>query len=175
VSFIENKTIRRPLFYTTENRSYLKNFEKTDADFDAVRFGFDVVVGGGVLVLIGVDDNVATELRLGSEPESTDEKNGKLEVGELVNACASGLIVFAARAALCARVAGMGGGKGIREDKDLSVSCEPEHCTDELEDDDDDGDGNVRFACATSADVSSSMALEATARSRSFLTSRTVR
>lgn len=125
--------------------------------------------------MIGADDNVATELTLGSEPDSADEKNGKLEVEALVNPCTSGLIVFAARAALCARVAGIGGGKGIREDKDLSVSCEPENCIDELEDDDDDGDGNVRFAFATSVDVSSSMTLEATARSRSFLTSRTVR
>ena len=43
VCFIEDKTIRWRLFYT--NGSYLKNFENTDADFDEVRFGLDVVVG----------------------------------------------------------------------------------------------------------------------------------
>ena len=125
--------------------------------------------------MIGADDKVAIEPTLASEPVSTEEKNGRLDVEALIDVGTSGLIVFAARAALCASVAGIGGGKGIREDKDLSVSCELENCTDELDDDDDEGDGNVRFAWATSVDGSSSMTLEATARSRSFLTSRTVR
>ena len=33
------------LSYTTEHRSYLKNFENTDADFDDARFELEVVVG----------------------------------------------------------------------------------------------------------------------------------
>jgi hypothetical protein len=81
------------------------------------------------------------------------------ECNELIDVCESGLTNFPG---FCVRFAGIGGGKGIFDnDGCFSVSFDIVKCTDELDDDDDDG--------------SSSREFDATTRSRSFRTSRTVR
>jgi hypothetical protein len=87
----------------------------------------------------------------------------------------SGFIVWAA---FCARVAGIGGGNGIFIGEILSVSFNTGKWIDEFEDEDDDEEGTFVFVfilIAVVVDGSSSIEFDATARSRSFRTSRTVR
>ena len=76
-----------------------------------------------------------------------------------------------------ASVAGIGGGKGIFEDECLSVSLKFEKGIEEFDEADDDDEGTLTFVLILIAAVggSSSIELDAIARSRSFRTSRTVR
>lgn len=115
---------------------YLNIFENTD-DFDGVRLA--VVTVGCCDVLVGDVDIVCVD----------------------ISGC---LIVLATCAALCANVAGIGGGRGIFDDEIFSFSID-----DEFDETDDDGDGILTCVC------SSSIVFDATVRSRSFRTSRTVR
>ena len=82
-----------------------------------------------------------------------------------------GLIVFATRAALCASVAGIGGGMGMFDGGLLSISFDVEQIIDEFDESDDDGEGIL----IAGVDSSSSIVFDATVRSRSLRTSRTVR
>ncbi len=85
---------------------------------------------------------------------------------------------FIVWAAFCASVAGMGGGNGIFIGEILSVSFNTGKWIDEFEDEDDDEEGTLVFVfilIAVVVDGSSSIEFDATERSRSFRTSRTVR
>lgn len=89
-----------------------------------------------------------------------------------IGICVSGgLIVFATRSALCARVAGIGGGIGMFDSGSFSGSFDVENSIEELEESEDEGEGIF----TAGVDNSSSIVFEAIVRSRSFRTSRTVR
>ncbi len=141
-----------------EKINYLKIFENTEEDFDGVRLGVADVGWVGRLVVVEVD--------------FTEDESGELATVVCDSGC---LIVFAASAAWCTSVAGIGGGNGIFDDKVFSISFDVGNCIDEFDDKDDDGEGKIAFILIAGVDTSSSIVLEATVRSRSFRTSRTVR
>ncbi len=101
------------------------------------------------------------------------DKGNTFELDEFIDDCESGLTNFAG---FCVRFGGIGGGNGIFiGDDNFSVSFANVKWIDELDDEDDDGEGKFIFEFIGIVDGSSSIEFDATTRSRSFRTSRTVR
>lgn len=146
--------------FRIKKRIYLKIFENTDV-FDGVRLAVDWE--DGALAIVDADDLIGDE-------------TGDVDIDIWDSGC---IILFATCAAWIANVAGIGGGNGIFVDEFFSISFIGKSGIEEFDDKDDDGEGTFVFVFVFVfifiVDGSSSIVFDATVRSRSFRTSRTVR
>lgn len=152
----------------------MKIFENTDV-FEDGRLLVGAGAGDILLVAVVVVDVVVAVVAVVAKPTFDAAIADKFDVDdECIDICDSSLLSFDV---FCVRFIGIGGGKGIFNDEgNFSASLERVKWIDELDDDDDDGE--VKFIIefiGMVADGSSSIEFDATIRSRSFRTSRTVR